>query len=107
LACVSCRLCFHCWAFAALYKFVPAYPVSSKAALIGGLMATVQLEVLKSGFGFYVQWFPSYNLIYGAFAAVPLFLLWLYVLWFIVIWNGVVVSVLNSRYLPKSKESAA
>lgn len=85
--------------FAALYKFVPRHKVSGKAAMIGGLFATVQLELLKEGFGFYVQWFPSYSLIYGAFAAVPLFLLWLYLIWFIVIWNGVVVSVLNPRYL--------
>lgn len=93
--------------FAALYKFVPAHPVSTQAALIGGLLATLQLELLKSGFGLYVQWFPSYNLIYGAFAAVPLFLLWLYVLWFIVIWNGVVVSVLNPRYLAKKTGAVA
>ncbi len=85
--------------FSALYKFVPRHQVSGKAAMIGGLFATLQLEVLKSGFGLYVQWFPSYNVIYGAFAAVPLFLLWLYIMWFIVIWNGVVVAVLNGRYV--------
>lgn len=85
--------------FAALYKYVPRQKVSSKAALIGGLFATVQLELLKEGFALYVQWFPTYNLIYGAFAAIPLFLLWLYLLWFIVIWNGTVVAVLNQHYL--------
>ncbi|WP_084205684.1 YihY family inner membrane protein [Thiomicrorhabdus chilensis] len=86
--------------FTALYKFVPHYPVSTKAAMIGGLLATLQLELLKEGFALYVQWFPSYNLIYGAFAAVPLFLLWLYLMWVIVIWNGAVVAVLNQRYHP-------
>jgi len=92
--------------FAALYKFVPAQKVSSKAALLGGLFATLQLELLKNGFGLYVEWFPTYNVIYGAFAAIPLFLLWLYLMWFIVIWNGVVVYVLNQKYYPDSSRPA-
>ncbi|WP_373017646.1 YihY family inner membrane protein [Thiomicrorhabdus sp.] len=93
--------------FAALYKFVPRHKVSGKAAMIGGLFATLQLEFLKSGFSLYVQWFPSYSVIYGAFAAVPLFLLWLYVMWFIVIWNGVVVAVLNKRYVSGDEDTEA
>lgn len=92
--------------FALLYKFVPAQKVAFKAALIGGLMATIQIELLKDGFALYVEWFPTYNVIYGAFAAVPLFLLWLYVMWFIVIWNAVVVYVLNQKYYPDSGRPA-
>ena len=88
--------------FSLLYKFVPAQKVAFKAALIGGLFATIQIELLKDGFALYVEWFPTYNVIYGAFAAIPLFLLWLYVMWFIVIWNGVVVYVLNQKYYPDS-----
>jgi membrane protein len=49
------------------------------------------LELLKYGFGLYVKWFPTYNLIYGAFAVIPLFLLWLYLLWFILVFNASVV----------------
>ena len=88
--------------FALLYKFVPAQKVAFKAALVGGLFAALQLELLKSGFSLYVAWFPTYNLVYGAFAAVPLFLLWLYLMWFIVIWNGVVVYVFNQKYTLKT-----
>ncbi|MEA3405231.1 MAG: YihY family inner membrane protein [Pseudomonadota bacterium] len=93
-------LVFALLGFAALYKFVPHQKVAFKAALIGGLFATLQIELLKDGFALYVEWFPTYNVIYGAFAAIPLFLLWLYLLWFIVIWNGVVVYVLNQKYYP-------
>ncbi|MBF6057847.1 MULTISPECIES: YihY family inner membrane protein [Thiomicrorhabdus] len=80
--------------FAALYKFVSIPYVPFRVALVAGLMATLQMELLKSGFALYVKWFPTYDLIYGAFAAVPLFLLWLYLIWFIVIWNGAVVATL-------------
>ena len=82
--------------FAALYKLVPVAKVPFKVAMLAGLFAMVELELLKSGFALYVQWFPTYAVVYGAFAAVPLFLLWLYLVWLIVIWNGaVVVTVLT------------
>ena len=82
--------------FRALYKLVPIVKVHLKMALISGLFAMLQLELLKTGFAAYVEWFPTYAVVYGAFAAVPLFLLWLYLIWFIVIWNGaVVVTLMN------------
>ena len=83
--------------FTFLFKFVPIAYVPAKIALLGGLFATLQLELLKYGFTLYVKWFPTYDLIYGAFAAIPLFLLWLYLIWFIVIWNGAfIVSLVKS-----------
>lgn len=84
--------------FTLLFKFVPACYVSTRAAAIGGFLAMVQMELLKVGFGAYVKFFPTYDLIYGAFAAVPLFLLWLYLSWFIVIWNGAFVATLSEQY---------
>ncbi|MBN2647617.1 MAG: YihY family inner membrane protein [Thiotrichales bacterium] len=85
--------------FTLLFKFVPAGRVSSRSALIGGFFAMVQMELLKVGFAYYIKLFPTYDLIYGAFAAVPLFLLWLYLLWFVVIWNGAVVATLSEQRL--------
>lgn len=80
--------------FALLYKLAPTAPVALRYALIGGTFAAIQLELLKVGFAQYVILFPSYDAIYGAFAAVPLFLLWLYLLWFVLIWNGALVAEL-------------
>ncbi|PLA74470.1 ribonuclease BN [Hydrogenovibrio sp. SC-1] len=74
-----------------LYRFVPAVKVSSRAAWVGALLTTLELELLKFGFGVYVKWFPTYDLIYGAFAVIPLFLLWLYLLWLVIIFNASVV----------------
>lgn len=93
--------------FTALYKMVPVAKVPLNVALISGLFAMLQLELLKSGFALYVEWFPTYALVYGAFAAVPLFLLWLYLVWFIVIWNGaVVVVLLKSNILQTNSEKS-
>lgn len=78
--------------FMLLYRFVPVQKVSWHQAWWVGLMAAIQIELLKWGFGWYVNAFPTYDLVYGALAAVPLFLLWLYLMWFIVIWNACVLS---------------
>ena len=83
--------------FTALYKLVPVAKVPFKVAFIAGFFAMFELELLKSGFALYVEWFPTYALVYGAFAAIPLFLLWLYSLWFIVIWNGALVATLMRK----------
>lgn len=80
--------------FTALYKLVPVAKVPFKIAFVAGLFAMLEVELLKYGFSLYVKWFPTYSLVYGAFAAVPLFLLWLYSLWMIVIWNGALVATL-------------
>ena len=84
--------------FTALYKLVPIAKVSLKIAVIGGFFAMLEVELLKYGFTMYVQWFPTYALVYGAFAAVPLFLLWLYSMWVIVIWNGALVATLTRQH---------
>ncbi|WP_321326288.1 YihY/virulence factor BrkB family protein [Thiomicrorhabdus sp.] len=93
--------------FTALYKLVPIVKVPIKIALISGLFAMLELELLKTGFATYVEWFPTYAVVYGAFAAVPLFLLWLYLIWFIVIWNGALVATLMNMnsHKPRTENS--
>jgi len=83
--------------FTFLFKFVPTCYIPFNVALLGGLFAMLQLELLKYGFALYVKWFPTYDLVYGAFAAIPLFLLWLYLIWLIVIWNGAFIATLMKR----------
>lgn len=90
-------LLFSALGFMVLYRFVPVVRVGIKQAWWVGLMAAIQLEILKWGFGLYVSAFPTYDLVYGAMAAVPLFLLWLYLIWFIVVWNAAVLAELVKR----------
>jgi len=54
-------------------------------ALAGGLLAGTAFELAKRGFAVFVSGFPTYTLIYGAFAALLIFLIWVYVSWLIVL----------------------
>lgn len=71
--------------FTLFYAAIPNTHVPIRHAVISAIVAAVLLESARAIFGFYVKAFPSYQLIYGAFAAVPLFLLWIYVSWIIVL----------------------
>jgi membrane protein len=77
-----------------LYFAMPNRPVKIQDALIGGILAGVVFELTKQGFGFYITNFPTYKLVYGAFAAVPVFLMWLYISWLVVLMGAVVVASL-------------
>jgi membrane protein len=68
-------------AFTLLYVVVPSRPVALCHALVGGVAAAVMFELAKRGFALYVGRFGSYTLVYGTFAAVPVFLVWVYVSW--------------------------
>lgn len=81
-------------ALALLYYAMPNRPVKISDALVGGMLAGVVFELTKHAFGFYITNFPTYKLVYGAFAAVPVFLLWLYISWLVVLLGAVVVAAL-------------
>lgn len=72
-------------AFTLLYAAVPNCRVPLKSAFIGGFVVAVLFETAKRGFALFVTQFPSYELIYGAFAAVPLFLAWIFISWTIIL----------------------
>lgn len=91
-------LLFSVAAFTLLYATVPNARVPVQHALLGGLFTAVLFEVAKALFGLYVQRFPGYQLIYGAFATVPLFLLWIYLSWLIVLFGAELVCNLSSSH---------
>ncbi|MFZ4498231.1 MAG: YihY family inner membrane protein [Burkholderiales bacterium] len=82
--------------FAALYLTVPNRSVERAHALIGGLVAGVGFEVTRLGFAAYVKLFPTFKLVYGAFASLPLFLISLYLTWWVVMLGAVVAAELGT-----------
>ncbi len=79
-----------------LYRFVPNTPVRWKHALAGGLFVAVCLGLAKQGLGWYLSRMPTYSLIYGAFATLPILLLWIYMSWLIVLFGAVIAAYLPS-----------
>jgi membrane protein len=82
-------------AFTLIYATVPNTRVPLKHAFVGGLFAASLFEAAKLLFRVYVGLFPSYELIYGAFATVPLFLLWIYLCWLIILFGAELVCSLS------------
>lgn len=78
-----------------LYRLVPNRFVPAKHALLGALITAILVEVLRWGFRLYINHFNSYQLIYGAFAAIPVFLVWLHALWTVVISGAVLTSTFS------------
>ncbi|GGK69479.1 virulence factor BrkB family protein [Amphritea balenae] len=72
-------------AFTLLYAAVPNCKVPLRNAFVGGLVVAILFETAKRAFALFVTQFPSYELIYGAFAAVPLFLAWIFISWIIIL----------------------
>ncbi len=68
-----------------LYRLVPTGAVRWRDAVVGALVAAVLLDLIKRMLGLQLARLPTYTIVYGAFAALPLFLIWLYLLWLIVL----------------------
>jgi membrane protein len=80
--------------FTLLYYVAPARPVKWSHALISGTLAALASEASRVGFAWYVAHSPSYELLYGALAAFPIFLLWIFIFWMIVLAGAAVTASL-------------
>lgn len=81
-------------AYTLLYMVVPNRFVDWRDAAWGGLAAAVAFEVAKRVFAVFIGQFPTYAIIYGALAALPLFLLWMYLCWLITLVGALITAAL-------------
>lgn len=79
-------------AFTSLYVVVPNRSVDWRDAVWGGLLAGVSLELAKRLFAIYIVKFPTYTMVYGSVAAVPIFLIWIYLFWMITLSGALVAA---------------
>lgn len=82
-------------AFTLLFQLVPNRYVPFRHALIGALLAAVMFESMNLIFGSYIKHFPTYTLVYGAFAAVPIFLMWIYLSWITILLGAIIAASLS------------
>jgi membrane protein len=80
----------------ALYRFVPNTPVRREHAWAGGVFAAVGIELARRVLAWYIGKVPAYSLVYGAFATVPILLVWIYVAWVVVLLGAVLAAYLPS-----------
>jgi membrane protein len=85
---------FTCAALTLLYAVVPYRHVPLRDALVGGILAGIAFEIAKRAFAAYLTRFPTYTLIYGAFATIPIFLVWLYLSWVVVLAGATLTAML-------------
>jgi membrane protein len=77
---------------AALFRFVPNTPVRWRHAAIGGVFVALGFELAKRLLAWYVRQVPTYAAVYGAFATLPIFLVWIYLSWVVVLLGAVVAA---------------
>ncbi len=83
------------------YYAVPNRPVAPRHALLGGMLAALGLAAVQRGLGIYFSAFPNYTLIYGAFATVPIFLVWLYLSWLVVLAGALATAIMGEMRPPR------
>ena len=81
---------------AALYRYVPNTYVKWTHAWVGGVFAAAGIELAKKALALYLGKVPAYSMIYGAFATLPILLVWIYVAWVIVLLGAVITAYLPS-----------
>jgi len=84
------------WGMAALYHYVPNTQVRWTHAWSGGVFVSLGFEAAKRLLVLYLGKVPTYSVLYGAFATVPILLIWIYTAWVIVLLGAVITAYLPS-----------
>jgi membrane protein len=93
-------------AFAMLFYLVPNRYVPRSHAVLGALVAALAFEAMNRAFGYYVSHFPTYKLVYGAFASIPIFLMWIYLSWLAILFGAVIAASLSHWRTPATRHES-
>lgn len=93
-------------ALTALFYFVPNTRVRRRDAIAGALIGSIAFELGKRGFAIYLLKMPTYKAIYGAFAVVPVFLLWVYLSWLVTLAAALIAANLPRAGRPTGRRPA-
>ncbi|OUQ52684.1 hypothetical protein B5E60_10885 [Alistipes sp. An116] len=74
--------------FTLLYLIIPNARVRFQSALMAGIVAGTIFLLFQWGYVYVQRWMTSYNAVYGSFAALPLFLIWMQTSWEILLFGG-------------------
>lgn len=92
--------------FLLVYVLVPNKVVRVRHAIWGALVAAISFEIAKNGFSLYLQYFPTYERVYGAVATIPILIVWIYLSWNIILIGAEVTAALE-EYTDADKELTA
>ncbi|WP_131777345.1 YihY family inner membrane protein [Legionella impletisoli] len=84
--------------FTFLYVVVPNCRVRILHGFLGALVATILFESAKKGFAYYLSQYNTYELLYGAFAIIPIFFVWVYWVWLITLIGAEISYALAVNY---------
>ncbi len=88
---------------AMMFRYIPNTFVRWGHAWIGGLFVACGIELAKKALTMYLSKVPTYSLVYGAFATVPILLVWIYVAWVIVLLGATLTAYLPGLLAGASK----
>ncbi len=91
---------------AALYHYMPNTYVKWAHAWTGGVFVAVGIAAAKKLLALYLGMVPTYSVVYGAFATLPILLVWIYVAWVIVLMGAVIAAYLPSLLAGVSRRAA-
>jgi membrane protein len=87
-----------------VYIIMPNCRVPWRHAFTGALTASLLLEIAKRIFVIYISRFPTYKLLYGGLATIPIFLLWMYISWVIVLLGALITHVATVHSYQRSTD---
>jgi membrane protein len=95
------------------YRWIPNRHVPARHAFVGAAIAAILFELMKALFVLYVSKVPTYSLVYGAFASIPIFLVWMFLCWLVVLVGAEIAATLSyfrhaeAQLAPADQEASA